>query len=252
MTVSPTVESTGGAVKEIRAVRNACAVLEAVAAHQPVGVSELARLTGIDKSAVQRIAVTLHAAGWLQAHPAPPTRWELSPANPVLRNAAATGLEALARPAMERLRDLTRETVILVTWSDGRLVLSAAVESRQPIRLSPTVGFELPFEGSCSAAAIAARLPAEELRRLQAVHPALTDPILQSVRRRGWAANDREVAEGVRAVASALLASDGYPVGAIAVCGPATRVGRDDLPELGATVAEASRRIFIDRPAAPR
>ncbi len=236
----------------MKAVRNACAVLEAVAAHQPIGVSELARLTGVDKSAVQRLAVTLHAAGWLRPHPAPPTRWELSPANPVLRGAATWSLEALARPAMERLRDLSRETVILVTLSEGRLVLAAAVESRQPIRLSPTVGLVLPFEGSSSAAAIAAHLPVEERRRLQAVHPGLSDPMLDAVRKRGWAANDREVAEGVRAVASPLLASDGYPVGAIAVCGPATRVGTDDLPALGAMVTEAARQMFTDRPGAPR
>ena len=51
-------------VKEIRSVRNACALVETVAEHQPLGVSELARLTGIEKSAAHRLAVTLHRAGW--------------------------------------------------------------------------------------------------------------------------------------------------------------------------------------------
>lgn len=233
-------------------MRNACAVLEAVAAHQPVGVSELARLTGIDKSAVQRIAVTLHSAGWLHPYPDPPTRWEISPANPVLRQAASRSLETLARPAMERLRDLSDETVILVTWIDGGLVLVSAAESRQPVRLSPNVGMVLPFEGSSAAAAIVAHLPASEARRFQAVHPALTDRMLDIVRRRGWSVNDREVVDGVRAVAAPILAADGYPVAALSVCGPAHRVSRDDLPGLGTLVTEAARQVIIDQPGAPR
>jgi IclR family acetate operon transcriptional repressor len=233
------------AVKEIQAVRKACEVLEAVVVHQPVGVSELARLTGIDKSAVQRIAVTLHAAGWLHTHPAPPTRWEISPANPVLRHAAASGLETLARPAMERLRDQSGETVLLVIRSEGRLLIGAAAESRQPVRLSPTVGFVLPFDGSSAAAAIAASLPAAELEQMQAAHPSLDDRTLDAVRRRGWSVNDREVAAAVRAVAAPVRATDGYPVAALCVCGPSTRVSRDDLARLGALVAVAAREIVV-------
>ena len=49
-------------VKEIKSVRNVCAVLEAVAQHQPIGVSDLARITGIDKSGAHRLAVTLSGA----------------------------------------------------------------------------------------------------------------------------------------------------------------------------------------------
>ena len=52
-------------VKEIQSVRNACRVLEAIARTQPVGVSDLARAVGIDKSAAHRLAITLHAAGWV-------------------------------------------------------------------------------------------------------------------------------------------------------------------------------------------
>lgn len=147
---------------------------------------------------------------------------------------------------MEKLRDESGETVILVSRGDGRLMVSAAVESRQLIRLAPAVGFVLPFEGSSAAAAIAAHLPPAERRRLQSEHPALGDRMLEEVRRRGWAANDEEVAEGVGAVAAAVLGVDGYPVAALAVCGPSSRVGRDDMPRLGPMVTDAARRVFLD------
>ncbi|CAO5247900.1 hypothetical protein FAGKG844_430046 [Frankia sp. AgKG'84/4] len=50
------VEEPGGSsVKTVRAVRGALAVLEELARSQPAGVTGLARCTGLDKSAVQRI-----------------------------------------------------------------------------------------------------------------------------------------------------------------------------------------------------
>lgn len=235
-------------VKEIQSVRNACALLETVAAHQPVGVSELSRLTGIDKSAVQRLAVTLHAAGWLQPSVRPPTRWEISHANPLLWAGATVGLEALARPAMERLRDRSDETVILVVPQGDRLVIAAAVESHQPIRLSPTVGFVLPLTGSSAAATIAAHSQSAELEVDD--EPAAAER--RTVRARRWATNDGEVTEGVRAVSSALLDTDGHPVGSLGVCGPSTRIRTEDLPRLGAMVAEAADQVFTKRPTPPR
>ncbi|MFP3472194.1 helix-turn-helix domain-containing protein, partial [Micrococcus sp. SIMBA_144] len=51
----------------IQSVVNAFAVLEAVAEHQPVGLSETARLTGLPKTTVLRCLATLRETGWLTA-----------------------------------------------------------------------------------------------------------------------------------------------------------------------------------------
>ena len=249
--MSSTVEPSATAVKQIRAVHNACTIIEEVAARGPVGVSELARVTGLDKSAVQRIVVTLRSAGWIVASPAGPTRWEVSPANPLLRHSAVASLEGLARPAMDSLRDASGETVILVTRNDGRLVIGAIAESRRPVRVSPALGYALPWEGSATGAAIAASLPDDDRRLLQKAHPALRTRELERVRRNGWAANDGEVAEDVRTVAAALT-FDGYAVGALAICGPAGRVTSADLPRLAAMVVDAVGRVVIGRPVPPR
>ena len=52
-------------VKTLRTVDKALRVLDAVAEHQPIGVGALARLLTMDKSAVQRILVSLQRAGWI-------------------------------------------------------------------------------------------------------------------------------------------------------------------------------------------
>lgn len=229
-------------VKEVRSVRNACAVLDAIAARQPVGVSELSRATGLDKSGVHRIAVTLHGAGWIRPAGGAATRWELSPTFARLARAGGTAsLATAARPTMERLRDETGESVLLAVVDADRqaMVVREAVESRQAVRLTATAGTELPVPGSAAGRAIAAHLPAAELARFRAAHPGFDDdpPALAAVRRRGFATNDGEVDEDVRAVAAPLLAEDGYPVGALVVCGPTTRMPADRMRAHAALVA---------------
>ena len=186
-------------VKEIQSVRNACRVLEAIARTQPVGVSDVARAIGIDKSATHRLAITLHAAGWL---------------------------------------DRTDETAMLVVPDAGRLMIADVVESRHNLRVSATVGAEMPARRSSALRALAAHLPADELATWRRIDPELTDSALKAVRGRGWAFSDGEVIPGTGAVGAALRSADGLPVASLVLCAPSSRFNRERLPELGEVVAQ--------------
>jgi IclR family acetate operon transcriptional repressor len=227
-------------VKEIRSVRNACALVETVAERQPLGVSELARLTGVEKSAAHRLAVTLHRAGWLDQ--TSDGRWQIAAAlGRLARPAATAALAATMRPRMEALRDDTGETVMLVAIDQARLIVHEVVESRHALRISAPVGSELPLLRSSAARAIAAHLPREELAALRRAHPTFdSDPALAAVRRRGWAANDREIVADARVVGAAILARDGYPLAALIVCGPTSRVTLARMKRYGELVAKAA------------
>src|SRR5690242_10193947 len=108
-------------VKEIQSVRNACRVLEEIARTQPVGVSELARAVGIDKSAAHRVAVTLHAAGWLDR--TEDGRWSVAPTlTSVIRESATTSLVGSVHSLLAAARDRTGETAMLVVPEGGRLM----------------------------------------------------------------------------------------------------------------------------------
>lgn len=228
-------------VKEIQSVRNACALVEAIAERQPVGVSELARITGIDKSAAHRLAVTLHRAGWLVA--ASDGRWQVAPSfGRVARVAANRTLGAVARPIMERLRDATGETVMLVVIEHARLLVLEVVDSRHNLRITAPVGSELPLLKSSAARAIGAHLPAGEVAALRRVHPEFDDDrVLASVRRRGWAANDGEIVPDARVVGAAILDTGGHPLAALIVVGPTGRISAARMRRNGALVAEAAR-----------
>jgi IclR family transcriptional regulator, acetate operon repressor len=229
-------------VKEIQSVHNACALVEALAERQPLplGVSELARLTGIEKSAAHRLAITLNRAGWLDR--TRDGRWQIAAAlGRLARRAATAALTATMRPRMETLRDQTGETVMLVAIEHARLMVHEVVESRHALRITAPVGSELPLIRSSAARAIAAHLPPEELAALRRAHPALdNDQTLANVRRRGWAVNDREIVADARVVGAPILAPDGYPLAALIVCGPTSRITAARMKQYGGFVAKAA------------
>jgi len=239
-------------VKEIQSVRNACALVEAIAERQPVGVSELARRTGIEKSAAHRLAVTLEKTGWLDR--ASDGRWQVAPTLVrLLRRSSMATLTAELRPRMEALRDETGETVMLVAIEDARLRVREVVESRQALRIAAPVGAELPLIRSSAARAIAAHLPKDALEALRRAHPTLDDDAaLARVRRRGFAVNDREIVSDARVVGAPVLTEEGHALGALIVCGPTSRITPARMRQLGPLVARAARGEAIERPASER
>jgi IclR family acetate operon transcriptional repressor len=231
-------------VKENQSVRNACTLIEAIAAGQPIGVSDLARRTGIDKSAAHRLAVTLHRAGWL--HQTAEGRWRIAPAiTALVATASADSLADLAHPALEHLRDDTAETAMLVAIERDRLVVLDVVDSPHALRITAPIGSELPIRHSSALRAIAAHTSGAELERLRRIDPDLDDATLAETRQRGWALNDREIIPDARVVGAAVLDHDGRPIAALIVCAPASRMTAPDVPVVGASVARAADRTSV-------
>ena len=223
-------------VKEIQSVRNACRVFETVSLMQPIGVSDLARSIGIDKSAAHRLAVTLHSAGWLER--TEDGRWTVSPTMlATIRASATTTLATDVRHLVEAARDQSGETAMLVVLEGNRLMIVDAAESPQTLRVSVTVGTELLARTSSALRAIAAHLPADELGPWRLIDSDLTDASLAEIRQRGWAQNDGEGYDGTRAVGAALLRADGVPIAALVICAPSTRFQPERAREHGALVA---------------
>lgn len=252
--------STSGPATQ--AVVTALRVLETVAELQPAGVSAIARATGVPKSSVQRCLVTLREAGWLTASATDRTRWVLTGRALAvgMHGGAELGLREAALPAMQGLRDETRETIHLSSWSHGQdLVVVDRLDSDEPVRTWVRLGSRVPMHASCSGRAILARLPDEEvdrllggtLERFSDSTPASRQAVvedLRSVRASGYATNDCAWRPGVGAVGAALLDAHGHPVGAIAVSVPIQRYDEDRARRLGSLVADAARRISAGLP----
>ncbi|WP_198961495.1 IclR family transcriptional regulator [Pseudonocardia sp. MH-G8] len=249
----------------MRVVRTALCVLEAVSELQPVGVSAIARATGVPKSSVQRCLVSLREAGWISSPPGGPQRWTLTGRALAvgLRGSAEHGLREAAHAVMQDLRDRTRETIHLIGFGAGHspasdadpaLVVIDRLDSPEPVRTWVRLGTRVPLHASCSGRAVLSRLPEAEARALvgdglerfsdQTItdHDALADE-LRAVRERGYAIADQSWRSGVGAVAAAVVDAAGRPVGALAVSAPQQRFDAERAVDLGAAAVAAAARV---------
>jgi IclR family acetate operon transcriptional repressor len=236
-------------------VVRALAVCEAVSVHQPVGVRELAREIDMPKSTVQRALDTLHAAGWLVRSEG--GRWSLSLRCALIGGRAgdAAALRDLARPAMERLRGITDESVRLWAPDVDRIVLLESMDSRQAVRSVLQPGeTTLPLHATAAGKAILARLPAHEVDALLAqpltafTPQTITDPTLlreqlRGIRRKGYAETYHEAWKDVGGVAAAILDPSGRPVAAIALALPMHRLTAQLTRRYGKAVAAAAEAL---------
>ena len=123
---------------------------------------------------------------------------------------------------MERLGELSEETVNLSVPRGSELVQIAQVDSRYVVGATNWVGVDVPphctAAGKVLLAYRALELPRGALERRTAHSPvdrAHLDHALVEVRRRGWAASLDELEVGLAAVAAPVRAVDGTVVAAI-------------------------------------
>jgi IclR family transcriptional regulator, acetate operon repressor len=225
------------AVKTIRAVDNALQVIEQLARAQPVGVSALARATGLDKMAVQRVLVTLHERGWIhQVVPNGP--WELT-ASAVLGDRSRRSLRERARPHLDALAARSAETVLLFERHGERLVVVDGVDSPHLIRMTVPVGTEVALTRN---GALDAFLDAAEREALEPGVRPVTARGIATTRARGYFVIDGMYPHAV-AVGAPLFGGDGQVAGSVLVVGPRERVPRRAYPQLGALVLAAATAI---------
>ncbi len=243
------------AVKRNRSASRVLAVLETIAQHQPVGVSELARLMEADKSAVQRAIMTLADDGWIHTAPGTHGRWELTAHILTVAHAGQRGndLRLRARSALEALRSESGETVILTVPDIRDFVVIDVLESPQFLRTAPHVGLVVPARGSATSRAI---LPYLTEERRQEVFGGPLDETTRShlaaTLEKGYAVSEGDVMSGSTNIAAPIFEIDGRVLGAIVISGPSERLDRDQHERFGAMVLRAARDVSRGAPVLPR
>ena len=160
---------------------------------------------------------------------------------------------------MERLREITDESVRLWGHDGDRIVLLENMESRQAVRsvLQPG-GTTIPLHASGRGQGHARPVARTRGRRsswpspLAALTPqTITDPAvlreqLRAIRRRGYAETHREAWKDVGAVAAAIHDPSGRPVAAIALALPMHRLTEQLTRRYGKAVAEAVEALSAE------
>lgn len=240
----------------MRSVKTAFQVLDAVADHQPVGLSELARRLRLPKATVQRSLAVLAEIGWIKPDGQDITRWVLSDRARILAQRVGdyARLRNAALPSLARLHTDTLETVHLAVPEDDEVVLIERIDSTHPVRAVRPIGSRLPLHASSNGKAILAHLPEEEIRAYLAhdltahARNTKTDPEsllveLKLIRERGYAVADEEAADGVASVAAGIRPEGRRAVAAMSISGPVSRIRPDIYQFYGAKVTAEAEAV---------
>ncbi len=222
--------------------------------HPVLGLSELARRSGVPKASAHRLAGQLVEHGLLErvdrSYRLGVRLFELGQRvqrSRVLRDAAL--------PFLEDLYVTSRETVHLAV-PDGTHVLY--IEKLVGHSSGPTpssVAGRMPMHCTATGKAILAHLPDDEVDRhlgqqLSRVtrHTIVVADVLRSelreICRMGYAVEREETVVGYVSVAAAVLDPAGTPLGALSVTGPSRRVDPDRFGPVVRTAARGLSRVL--------
>lgn len=220
------------------------------------GISELARTLGLNKATVRDILLTLEHHGLVERDPST-TRFRLGYGLYAFASALGDGndLVAVARPFLRALTARTGETTLLALLDGARVLVVDKEEPPTDLKISAPIGRRLPlYAGSIGKVLLAAMEPAARDRWL-AQHPprrftarSVTDSaayraLLDQVQQQGYALDDEEYLDGVRAASAPIHGSAPGALAALTVVGFSTRIDAARLAELAAAVADAARQI---------
>jgi IclR family transcriptional regulator, acetate operon repressor len=244
-------------IRSMNSVLSTLRVLEEVAMRQPIGVSDLSRVTGIPKSSVQRCLITLREAGWLTIVDPGHTRWGLTMKALVLglRSAGEQDLRELAGPVIRRLAAETDETVFLGLRDGEEYLIVAREDSTQVVRVFMDVGARVPLRASSAGVAIMARLKADEidellgseLKEFAGTSVLSSDEMREEIARtaeRGYALDMSSwYRPHVASIGAAVTNAAGRPIAGVTLAIPEMRYDRSQEKKLARMVVAAADEI---------
>jgi IclR family transcriptional regulator, pca regulon regulatory protein len=248
------VNADGRGPDFVQSLERGLAVIRAFDADRPeLGLSDVARATGLTRATARRFLLTLVRLGYVRQDG---NRFSLRPRVLELGFSylSALSLPEVAQPHMETLVAHVNESSSIAVLDDTEIVYVVRVPTSRIMSITITVGTRLPAYPTSMGRVLLAALAGEALddrlerTKLQPLTAATVTDVdalrgeLDRVRRQGWAAVDQELEQGVRSVAVPIRGSDGAVAAALNVSVHASRMTmgalrREALPRLLETAA---------------
>ena len=231
-------------------------VLELVCSHRAgFGVTEISRLTGIDKGNVHRILKTLETAGYV-AQDQKTKKYRSEAEVLALARAAFGGMDLIpaSRRPMIALSEETGESVHLAQRTrrggvyvaqkrqPGRVTIETEIGAHPIIHATATGKSLIAHDDWAQVAGlIADPMTAFTPKTITTVEELQED--LVRVRERGYAIDDEELTPDVRCVAAPIFDFFGAVIGCLGISGPSSRMNDERLGDMGQMVRGAANEI---------
>jgi IclR family transcriptional regulator, acetate operon repressor len=228
----------------VQSLERALDILEVLSRSEgDLGVSEVGTSVGLPNGTVHRLLSTLTRRGY--AHQNPLTRkYGLGLKAFALASSARESLGPLARPFLEELTVVSRESSNLASLDKNAVVYIEQVPAPRMVRMFTEPGNHAPLHSTGTGKVLLAYQPPEVLDSVvrQTGLPRFTAHTitdagelrgeLERVREQGYAMDSEEMEDGVRCLAAPVFGGDGAVLAAISVSGPASRLDRERITEL--------------------
>lgn len=243
-------------------VDNALHLMQLIGERRALRVAEAAEALGVARSTAHRLLTALRHRGFVTQDK---RNGVYRPGRALLEvGLAAIGrvdIRHVARPVLDWLRDATQETVSLLLLEGSSVRFVDCVESPRSVRVGSRTGIVLPAHCTAGGKAILAGLPRHDLdrryptRELEGRTPSsittweTLEAELDEVRHRGYAMNFGEGESNICAVGAVIDDPIGYPLAALAVAVPSSRLATvEQAQELAPMLreAQASMREALD------
>lgn len=256
--MSATTEPTSRSADDrlVRSLLHAVDVLQAMArSERELGVSELARRTGMSKAATYAILRTLETRRIVARDPDSPTYrlgWALYELGASV--ARKLDLSRVARTHLDELARRTGDSVLLGIVEEGTIIYLDRGESPDQFHMVANIGRRSPIHASASGRAILAFAGPEEIEAvlrgplkpytaMTVTAPDELARLLERVRRVGYATCWQEVEIGLCSIGVPLRDFSGEVVAALALAGPVARVNPERETSLVPLIRETAAAI---------
>lgn len=240
----------------IQALDRGLDVLEALAVHEGITLTELAVHLKQSPATMYRVLATLEHRQYVESDPER-QEWFVGPeafrlGSVFLRR---TNIVERSRSVMRELMARTGETSNLGIERDGDVLFISQVETHETIRAFFPPGTRSPLHASGIGKALLSAFDDERLEAFikNAKLTSFTDKTVTSAaklreavlqtRQRGYSFDDEERTIGMRCVAAPILNSYGEAVAGISISGPTIRIPDVRVREIGHWIIEAAAEV---------
>lgn len=239
----------------VSSVDRALTILEILVDHPHSGVTEIAQHLGGTKSLAFRLLRTLEARGFV-IQDADRRTYSLGYHAVRIGNSAAEQSHLISSTSslMDELAALSHENVNLLIRDGRQLVVVAARQSKQQVRLHSDIGSTGPLHAGGAAKILLAYAPEsiqdavlqEPLERF--TRSTITEPdelrhLIKKIRAEGIHVASNEYEEGAFSVAAPVFDAQGSCIAALSVTGPLSRFNTQIETELRQLVSRTSSRM---------
>lgn len=233
-------------------------LLELLIEEGEIGVSDLGRKTGMNRSNVHRILNTFQFLGYVAKNPVnkkySPTLHFVELSSLIMQR---NGLIKVAHPCLERLKARSGETVNLAVFDRDEVIYIDKIESSEALRMDLAVGKRVPAFCTALGKVLLAGLKKERLEEYFKSAKLVKKTANTIFSRRellnhlvrvseiGFAVDDEELSMGIRCIAAPIRDHLGVVIASISIAGPASRITLDKLDSLRRPLVETALEISM-------